>query len=77
VAARAQGTSFAVIPRAPIAKIERYKKRMGWDFPWLSAFDTDFNDDFQVTLDHTALGRHQYGQGTAWLRRHDKYQEDA
>lgn len=43
-------TSFAVISRASIAKIQRFKKRMGWDFPWLSSFGTDFNYDFQVTL---------------------------
>jgi predicted dithiol-disulfide oxidoreductase (DUF899 family) len=47
----AYDTAFAVISRAPIAKIERFKKRMGWSFPWLSSFGTDFNYDFQVTLD--------------------------
>ena len=47
----ARDTSFAVISRAPIAKIERFKKRMGWDFPWLSSFGGDFNYDFQVTVD--------------------------
>src|SRR5262245_30188286 len=39
----ARDTSFAVISRAPIAKIERFKKRMGWTFPWLSSFGGDFN----------------------------------
>jgi predicted dithiol-disulfide oxidoreductase (DUF899 family) len=47
----ARDTSFAVVSRAPIAKIERFKKRMGWSFPWLSSFGTEFNHDFQVTLD--------------------------
>jgi predicted dithiol-disulfide oxidoreductase (DUF899 family) len=47
----AYDTSFAVISRAPFAKIERFKKRKRWDFPWLSSFGTDFNYDFQVTLD--------------------------
>jgi len=47
----ARDTSFAVISRAPLAKIDRFKKRMGWDFPWLSSFGSDFNYDFQVTLD--------------------------
>jgi predicted dithiol-disulfide oxidoreductase (DUF899 family) len=47
----ARDTSFAVISRAPLAKIERFRKRMGWDFPWFSSFGTDFNYDFQVTLD--------------------------
>ena len=47
----ARDTSFAVISRAPIAKIERFKKRMGWNFPWLSSFGGDFNYDFHVTVD--------------------------
>ena len=47
----ARDTAFAVISRAPLDKIERFKKRMGWNFPWLSSFGTDFNYDYQVTLD--------------------------
>jgi predicted dithiol-disulfide oxidoreductase (DUF899 family) len=47
----ARDTAFAVISRAPLDRIERFKKRMGWDFPWLSSFGTDFNYDLQVTLD--------------------------
>ena len=47
----ARDTAFAVISRAPLDKIKRFKERMGWDFPWLSSFGTDFNHDFQVTLD--------------------------
>jgi predicted dithiol-disulfide oxidoreductase (DUF899 family) len=37
--------------RAPLTKIERYKKRMGWTVPWFSSFGSDFNYDFHVTLD--------------------------
>jgi predicted dithiol-disulfide oxidoreductase (DUF899 family) len=44
-------TAFVVISRAPLDKIDRFKKRMGWTFPWLSSFGTDFNYDFHVTLD--------------------------
>src|SRR5260221_2061496 len=47
----ARDTAFAVISRAPLDKIERFKKRMGWRFPWLSSFGTDFNYDYHVTLD--------------------------
>ena len=47
----ARDTSFAVISRAPLDKIERFKQRMGWTFPWLSSFGTDFNYDFGVTID--------------------------
>lgn len=47
----ARDTSFAVVARAPLARIEPFKKRMGWSFPWLSSFDNDFNYDFHVTID--------------------------
>jgi predicted dithiol-disulfide oxidoreductase (DUF899 family) len=47
----ARETSFAVVARAPIAKIEAYKRKRGWDVPFVSSFDTSFNDDFRVTLD--------------------------
>ena len=47
----ARDTSFAVISRAPLRKIESFKRRMGWTFPWLSSFGNDFNYDFRVTLD--------------------------
>jgi predicted dithiol-disulfide oxidoreductase (DUF899 family) len=49
----ARDTSFAVISRAPLDKIQRFKQRMGWSFPWLSSFATDFNYDFQVTTDES------------------------
>src|SRR5262249_61277536 len=44
----ARDTSFALVSRAPIAKIEAYRKRMGWTIPWYSSFGTDFNPDFGV-----------------------------
>ena len=47
----ARDTSFAAVSRAPIEKIEAFKKRMKWDFTWVSSFKNDFNYDFQVTLD--------------------------
>jgi predicted dithiol-disulfide oxidoreductase (DUF899 family) len=36
------------ISRAPLAKLQAYKKRMGWTFPWASSFGSDFNFDFSV-----------------------------
>jgi predicted dithiol-disulfide oxidoreductase (DUF899 family) len=41
--------SFAVISRAPLAEIEKFKERMGWRFTWLSSFGSDFNRDYQVS----------------------------
>ena len=36
------------ISRAPLAKLQGYKRRLGWNFPWASSFATDFNDEFGV-----------------------------
>jgi predicted dithiol-disulfide oxidoreductase (DUF899 family) len=55
----ARDTSLAVISRAPLAKIESFKRRMGWTFPWFSSFGSDFNYDFHVTLDE-AEGSAEY-----------------
>ena len=44
----ARDTSFALVSRAPIAKIEPYRERMGWTIPWYSSFETDFSVDFGV-----------------------------
>jgi predicted dithiol-disulfide oxidoreductase (DUF899 family) len=41
-------TLYAV-SRAPLAKLQAYKQRMGWSFPWASSSDSDFNYDFHVT----------------------------
>jgi len=40
---------FVVISRAPLAEIEKFKKRMGWKFTWVSSFGGDFNHDYQVS----------------------------
>ena len=42
--------SFVAVSRAPLAQIERFKKRMGWTFPWVSSFGSDFNYDFAVSF---------------------------
>ena len=36
------------VSRAPLAKLQAYKRRMGWTFPWASSFGSDFNADFNV-----------------------------
>ncbi len=46
-------TSFVLISRAPLAKLEKYKKQQGWEWPWLSSHGSDFNYDFHVTLDES------------------------
>jgi len=42
--------AFVAVSRAPRGKLEVYQKRMGWSFPWLSSFESDFNRDFGVTF---------------------------
>src|SRR6202171_602031 len=44
-------TTFAMVSRAPLAKLDVYKERHGWNFPWYSSFGSDFNYDFHVTND--------------------------
>jgi predicted dithiol-disulfide oxidoreductase (DUF899 family) len=41
--------SFVVISRAPFAEIEKFQRRMGWKFKWVSSFGSDFNQDYQVS----------------------------
>jgi predicted dithiol-disulfide oxidoreductase (DUF899 family) len=41
--------TLCAVSRAPLAKLNAYKRRMGWSFPWASSFDSDFNYDFQVS----------------------------
>lgn len=58
--------SFTAISRAPLERIKQVKRRMGWTFPWLSSFGTDFNTDFGVsfTKEDIAAGRAFYNYGT-------------
>ncbi len=42
--------TLVAVSRAPLEKVEAYKKRMGWDFPWVSSFANDFNFDYHVSF---------------------------
>jgi predicted dithiol-disulfide oxidoreductase (DUF899 family) len=42
--------TLMAVSRAPLAKLQEYKRRMGWSFPWASSFGTDFNFDFGVSF---------------------------
>ena len=44
-------TTLVLVSRAPIASIDRFQKRMGWQVPWYSSADSDFNYDFHVSFD--------------------------
>ncbi|MEO0828125.1 MAG: DUF899 domain-containing protein [Cyanobacteria bacterium J06635_15] len=46
-------TTLVLISRAPLAKLEQYKIQQGWNLPWVSSLNSDFNYDFHVTLDES------------------------
>ena len=61
----ARDVTFLAISRAPLAEIERFRERMGWQFKWVSSHGTDFNRDFGVTFtpEEMAKGEIHYNYG--------------
>ena len=49
----ARETTLAYVSRAPFPKLEAYKAKKGWIFPWYSSYGSDFNYEFHVTLDES------------------------
>jgi len=45
--------ALPLVSRAPLAKLEAYQASHGWALPWHSSYGSDFNYDFQVTLDES------------------------
>ena len=62
--------AFWAISRAPLAKIQTYKQRMGWSFPWASSYQSEFNYDFQagLTEEQERSGQGEYNFGPIDLR---------
>jgi predicted dithiol-disulfide oxidoreductase (DUF899 family) len=58
--------TLLAVSRAPLARVEAFKKRMGWRFKWLSSYRNDFNQDFHVsfTPDEMAQGEVYYNYAT-------------
>lgn len=58
----ARDVTFAAVSRAPLSKIEPFKKRLGWRFTWVSSHVSDFNSDFHVsfTPEEMAQGKVHY-----------------
>ena len=48
---RTRDTTFVLVSRAPLDKLEKYRAVRGWSIPWYSSYGTEFNYDFQATLD--------------------------
>lgn len=61
--------TLAAVSRAPLAKLQAYKQRLGWTFPWASSGDSDFNLDFNVALteEQQRVGaEYNYRREPAW-----------
>jgi predicted dithiol-disulfide oxidoreductase (DUF899 family) len=65
--------SIVYVSRAPLGEIEPFRKRMGWTFPWVSSFRSDFNYDFGVsfTPEQVACGDRAYNFGTTTVDSED------
>jgi len=66
-------TTFAAISRAPLEKLEAFKRRMGWRFTWLSSDDTDFNYDYFASFRPNDMkaksGYYNYRRGESFADR--------
>src|SRR5947209_8730866 len=62
--------TLGAVSRAPLPKLQAYKRRMGWTFPWASSFDGDFNYDFQagITKEQWQSGAVEYNFHTSDFR---------
>ncbi len=62
--------TLSAVSRAPLEKLQAYKRRMGWSFPWASSLDTDFNYDFQaaITEEQQQTGAIEYNFRTVDMR---------
>ena len=65
--------ALTAVSRAPLPKLQAFKQRMGWTFPWASSFGTDFNHDFNVqfTAEQQREGgiEYNYRREAAWTLR--------
>jgi predicted dithiol-disulfide oxidoreductase (DUF899 family) len=50
-----RNTTYVLISRAPLEKLEAYKKKQGWDRTWVSSYGSDFNYDFHATQDRKVV----------------------
>jgi predicted dithiol-disulfide oxidoreductase (DUF899 family) len=65
--------TLSAVSRAPFARLQAYKQRMGWTFPWASSLGTDFNFDFNVSLteeqQRDGAAEYNYRREAAWTER--------
>jgi predicted dithiol-disulfide oxidoreductase (DUF899 family) len=58
----ARDVSFVLVSRAPLAKLDAYRRRMGWEIPWYSSANSDFNVDFGVSPKEPQPDAYQDGE---------------
>jgi predicted dithiol-disulfide oxidoreductase (DUF899 family) len=63
--------TLCAVSRAPLQKLQAYKTRMGWNFPWASSYGSDFNQDFQVAAtteqEQAGTGEYNFRPVDLWL----------
>src|SRR5438067_11435778 len=68
--------TLSAVSRAPLAKLQAYKQRMGWTFPWASSFGGDFNSDFNISFTEEQQRKggieYNYRREPAWQLRDDE-----
>src|SRR5207244_2928279 len=68
--------TLAAVSRAPLAKVQAYKRRMGWSFPWASSSGSDFNADFNASFTEEQQREggieYNYRREPAWQLRSDE-----
>src|ERR1700704_1730247 len=68
--------TLAAVSRAPLAKLQAYKRRMGWNFPWASSSGSDFNADFNASFTEEQQREggieYNYRREPAWQLRSDE-----
>jgi predicted dithiol-disulfide oxidoreductase (DUF899 family) len=64
--------TFTAVSRAPLARIEAYKSRMGWTFPWVSSHGSDFNFDYQASYTPEQLAEGKVYYNYNWEEGHDE-----
>ncbi len=61
--------TLSAVSRAPLAKLQAYKRRMGWTFPWASSLSSDFNFDFNVWFTARSNSAREVSNTTTGARR--------
>jgi predicted dithiol-disulfide oxidoreductase (DUF899 family) len=62
----ARDVAVVMVSRAPLAKLQAFKKRMGWSFDWVSSYESGFNADFRVSFSKEELAQGKVNYNYTW-----------